>query len=88
MALVKKGPFFMAFYGHKTLIIISYHFYGFLWLRSNPGYDKCFLYLHSCLKAMQNNTQMTASHRQLIMMLMKTVIFLINHMNFVFVRNK
>ena len=29
MALVKKGPFFMAFYGHKILIIISYHFYGF-----------------------------------------------------------
>ena len=27
MALVKKGPFFMAFYNHKTLIIISYHFY-------------------------------------------------------------
>ena len=36
MALVKKGPFFMAFYGHKTLISISYHFYGFLWLRTNP----------------------------------------------------
>ena len=27
MALVKKGLFFMAFYGHQISIIISYHFY-------------------------------------------------------------
>ena len=26
------------FYGHKILIIISYHFYGFLWLRTNPDF--------------------------------------------------
>ena len=38
MALVKKGPFFIAFYGHKIWIIISYHFYDFLWLRTNPDY--------------------------------------------------
>ena len=25
----------MAVYGHKIWIIISYHFYGFLWLRTN-----------------------------------------------------
>ena len=26
----------MAFYSHKILILIIYHFYGFLWLRTNP----------------------------------------------------
>ena len=39
MALVKKGPFFMAFYGHKTLIIISYHFYGFFMTAYEPWID-------------------------------------------------
>ena len=39
MALVKKGPFFMAFYGHKTLIIISYHFYGFFMTAYEPCYQ-------------------------------------------------
>ena len=33
----QKRSIFMTFYGHKTLIIISYHFYGFLWLRTNPA---------------------------------------------------
>ena len=43
MALVKKGPFFMAFYGHETLIIISYHFNGFLWLRTNSDLKPVFI---------------------------------------------
>ena len=34
--MVKKGLFFMAFYSHKIRILIIYHFYGFLWLRTNP----------------------------------------------------
>ena len=44
MALVKKGQFFMAFSGHKISIIISYHFYGFLWLRTNPVYKNNSIY--------------------------------------------
>ena len=43
MALVKKSPFFMAFYGHK--IVISYHFYGFLRLRTNPVTSAEFLHV-------------------------------------------
>ena len=36
IAFVKKGLFFMAFYSPKIWILIIYHFYGFLWLRTNP----------------------------------------------------
>ena len=44
----------MAFYSHKIWILIIYHFYGFLWLRTNPVNDiqHSFCSGRSCLSAL------------------------------------
>ena len=50
----------MAFYSHKIWILIIYHFYGFLWLRTNP---ECSLSIKSYFGL--NDTDDSVAHHKL-----------------------
>ena len=68
----------MAFYGHKTLIIISYHFYGFLWLCTNPSTTL----RHFCPKHLLQENDIQLENQDILLKLVNIVsLFFLNSIN-------